>query len=365
VALDILSDSPQLGAYVERYGDHIPVWVPFAHWTKLIDSSQGRIPSLKDVMMQWLHSWNEDELWSLFQLAFDDGRLLLLIDGIDEWVTQPAAELALDLLKSFVQQLDVPCIATSRPHGFSQVGGQVLGWQIGELAGLSREQQVKLATIWFTDRLELGNADRSADATAQPYVDELLSELDRSPDLADLAKIPLLFLLLIVLKLVNVSLPHSRFQAYERLINHLINIHPRGRRKAALLLSEGDVSLSDDDVQVVLARLAFEIHSRYGNGQIATNDAMEVVSSFLKKMIVKVSALDIAKLGRQLKEFYRVARVMSAFSFGGLRSIWHFFIDHSKSICAVTTFQVKMKPSAINSCKPIAPMQSGTRSFSH
>jgi len=219
--------------------------------------------SLSDVLRAWFKSWNEEHLWPLIQQALEDKRLLLLVDGLDEWTNEEAARLALDTLQVFIAQRHVPAVVTSRPHGFDRLGMQVAAWQIGELSDFSPIQQQQLARVWFLRKNtatspgspELPDLERRAETETA----EFLTELSRSPDLQELAEVPLLLCLLIAHRFLNARLPQGRFRAYDSLIEHLISTHPHRRRKAAFL-AEPPPDLSEGDVKRILAHLAYHIH---------------------------------------------------------------------------------------------------------
>ncbi len=171
VALDLLGGSPRLGPVVRSWGSHLPVWVSFPQWTRMVEA-EGQLPcSLKRLLQLWLRSWDEERLWPLVDRAVDDDRLLLLVDGLDEWSSEAAAQVALDRLRVFVEQRNIPCVAVSRPHGFQRLGVRPAGWKIARLAGLSLDQQRQLASNWFRFReatrtdphgLQDGEVDRRA-----------------------------------------------------------------------------------------------------------------------------------------------------------------------------------------------------------
>jgi len=241
--------------------------------------------SLSDVLRAWFKSWNEEHLWPLIQQALEDKRLLLLVDGLDEWTNEEAARLALDTLQVFIAQRHVPAVVTSRPHGFDRLGMQVAGWQIGELSDFSPIQQQQLARVWFLRKNtatspgspELPDLERRAETETA----EFLTELSRSPDLQELAEVPLLLCLLIAHRFLNARLPQGRFRAYDSLIEHLISTHPHRRRKAAFL-AEPPPDLSEGDVKRILAHLAYHIHEGYLEGLIDHQNATAVVEQYLR-----------------------------------------------------------------------------------
>ncbi|UZN01361.1 hypothetical protein OL548_33830 (plasmid) [Lysinibacillus sp. MHQ-1] len=111
----------------------------------------------------------------------------------------------MDRLNVFVQQRNIPVILTSRPHGFEQIGFGAEGWGVGELSSFSISKQKELLGIWFT--LWYKNSIDTQHVTTDEItrrvkhaIDSFMSELLKSSDLKELAKVPLLLSLLILLK---------------------------------------------------------------------------------------------------------------------------------------------------------------------
>lgn len=286
IAIDLLHESPRLTSLSQKWGLFLPVWVPFALWTRLISNQTTATCPLSEFVHNWLKNWDEERLWPLFERALEDERLLLLVDGLDEWTNESAAKIALDQLKVFIEQRDIPAIITSRPPGFDRLGMQETGWKLGELSDFSEDQQKQLSKIWFIYRkknliqnpaIEETEVIRQAEAESEVFLDEL----QRSPDLRELSKIPLLLCLLIYHKFYNASLPQSRFKAYDSLIEHLISTHPQRRRRSASLTTDS-FELNDDDIKKILELLAYQIQEKFGEGLINQNEAIIIVEEFLK-----------------------------------------------------------------------------------
>ena len=117
ITLDMLSADPKLLGWRKRLPDFLPVWVSFAFWTKRIATGcdQG---SLIDAIDAWFRLQAEPGITTLVRKAYEDKRLLLLVDGIDEWANETAANTAFSLLQSFTERHSIPVIMTSRPHGY-------------------------------------------------------------------------------------------------------------------------------------------------------------------------------------------------------------------------------------------------------
>jgi hypothetical protein len=271
--------------------------------------TEGQDPcSLKRLLWLWLRSWDEDRLWPLVDRAVDDDRLLLLVDGLDEWSSEAAARVALDRLRVFVEQRNVPSVTVGRPHGFQRLGVRPVGWKVARLAGLSREQQQQLALNWFRFR-EATRAhpqvtqDDETERQASTEADGLMGELGQAPGLSTLAQTPLLLSLLVYHRMHHVRLPQTRFRAYESLLDHLISVHPQRRRVAASDTS-GQGDLSGDEVRQALASLAFHMQEEGGEGLIEADDGVREVERFLRdgEQGLGLDQAGARRLARQLVE---------------------------------------------------------------
>ena len=286
VAKDLLKEKPSLPSVAREWGGLLPVWVPFAFWAKSISDPSSTVRSLSEVVHRWLVHFDEEQLWTLVEKALGDERLLLLVDGLDEYKEEEAARVALGQLQVFVRQRNVPAVVTSRPHGFDRLGMQTTGWRIAELAGFSPSQQEELARMWFSHRArsayESPTAEgRDVEELAEAQTNRFIAELRRSEDIAELAQVPLLLNLLIYLKFADARLPQGRFKAYEAIIDHLVAKHPYRRRAAALLTDGAPSELSDDDVVGCFAYLAYRVQERFGEGLIDRGEAAAALEEYL------------------------------------------------------------------------------------
>lgn len=287
IALDLLSESPKMPALAQEWGEFLPVWVPFPLWTKMISDPPTVASSLTQVLRRWLESYDAGHLWPVLERALKDERVLLLVDGLDEWADERAAEIALDRLLVFVGQRGLPVVLASRPHGFARLGMQQAGWRTGEIGDFSPEQQGRLTRTWFAHWLSAfeGNpAQNGAEIERRTDVQarEFFAQLQNSQDLKDLARTPLLLCLLVYLSLHSARLPHNRFGAYDTLIKHLVSEHPRRRRRAASLTDELSAELSDEEVRDALAYLAYRLQQEAGEGLVGQEQALRAVEEHLK-----------------------------------------------------------------------------------
>lgn len=287
LAMDLLSEEPKLCELVHKFGLYLPVWIPFGLWTTMIHKEIIQANSLQDVLRSWLERWDEGRLWPLVEQALEDERLLLLVDGLDEWTNLNAGQIALNKLQVFIRQRNVPAIVTSRPLGFNRLGMKSSGWQRADLADFSNSQQEKLTRIWFeywikkiSGTTDTGKKKLTGEITRM--CTEFWVELTCTTNLTELAKIPLLLTLLIYLWLQKSKLPRNRFKAYSELIDHLIAEHPRRRRVDTEQTESALCDFSPDDIRTILAYLAYVILIDNSEGVVETGKAKNIVKEHLQ-----------------------------------------------------------------------------------
>lgn len=284
LAMEILAEAPRCRAIQARWAGYLPIWLPFSFWTESIASTQQqRGPGA--TLARYLRELEAPErLQILVERALRDGRLLLLIDGLDEWTDETAGRTAVGLLRAFVDQHPVAAIVTSRPLGFQRLAAFDDRWQRVELAPLSQPQQQQLAYRWFA-HLEQGTSaapEPQAESAAKSQSCALVADLNRHPALSALAGIPLLLWGLIALRASHAQLPRNRFAAYELLTELLLHQHPNKRREAALARTRR-AGLSPGTQDDALARLA---HSALEDGEEAALDesrAKDTLVAFLRE----------------------------------------------------------------------------------
>ncbi|WP_426413463.1 NACHT domain-containing protein [Bradyrhizobium ganzhouense] len=286
IALDMLSETPKFVALRSQHPDFLPVWVSFAFWTKLIAADKDRC-SLIDAIESWFRRQDEPDLLALVRKAYDDKRLFLLVDGIDEWDNETAANTAFTLLQSLTERHSIRAIMTGRPHGFRLITGLDGSWRTSEIASFSVDQQVALAKAWFAHLNPGGESVEEVISKANRQATAFVEELQRNGPMAQLAATPLLLTGLIALKQAHLQLPRNRFLAYDELTKLLLDLHPTARDKAALAGSPRH-TLDLPTREMTLAALAYAIHSGQEGASpdsIDIDQAINVVSQCLIQRI--------------------------------------------------------------------------------
>jgi hypothetical protein len=308
IALEILSDNPQQDRIARAWAERLPVWLPFAFWTKQI--ADFGACNVTEAVRRWLDFWNEADLWGLVERAMQDERLLLLVDGLDESANDEAGRTALQLLLAFVQTHKVSAVTTSRPLFASVVHGA--DWQQGELAGLSDAQKMALCTKWFDIRNQIEMQFGSAAATPELLAQEtqsFLKELEESDDLEQLSRVPLLLSLLLYLRFQNAVLPRDRFEAYHKLVDYLLKQHP-ATKTTVFKASAGGAPLRDREIHAILAKIGLEVQILSSDGIISADQLAQIV----ERLLNDPNGLDLKLPPSELRQFSDqfVRRVLDA-----------------------------------------------------
>jgi energy-coupling factor transporter ATP-binding protein EcfA2 len=303
IALDLLHDQGQFPELAARWGRHLPVYIPFAKWSALA-AREGGVVGVKEIVRRSLEQFLTAPLAALVDQAIDDGRMLLLVDGLDEWSNEQAARTTLSALVTTVEAHDIPVIVSSRPRGLERIGALPAAWRRGLVAPLSVAQQTGIASRWFS-RFSSERTEASEVSNASLLTDRFMAELARDANLSTLASTPLLLIGLVTLALRGQILPRTRGDVYNQLVQILLEVHPSNRATAA-----GDTeprfrhATDPEQRRAAVARLAFVIREQAGGGGLPLPVARDTLQEFLASP--STSALDEAAAARAAAEILSV-----------------------------------------------------------
>lgn len=214
VALDLLHGQAHFPELAARWGQHIPVYVPFARWASQVARDGNQI-GIKEIVRRSLEQLLTSSIADLLDRAIDDQRVLLLIDGLDEWSSEQAARATLSALVTTVEAHEVPVIVSGRPRGLSRIGALPANWKRGTVAPLSTAQQAAIAGRWF-GRYAVAAPDGTGLSDASLRTGRFMAELARDANLGALATVPLLLIGLVTLALRGQILPRTRGDIYDQ-----------------------------------------------------------------------------------------------------------------------------------------------------
>ena len=265
LVLDLLSKEPSWREVAARWGERLPVWLPFHFFTQRVAGQTGAGASVGEALKAWLEQHDSGHVWPLLEAALNDERLLLVVDGLDEWISDEAGRYGLTALQTFADARAVPLVVSTRPYGLDRL---TLGadWTHARIAPLTPAQQRLLASHYFHASLDTEDSP-SPVGVIERSVDGFLSQVRGTSDLRAISGIPLFLVLLVGLHLSsNARLPAGRFEVYDRAVQLLVADH-RAQRRAAAAVTAQRQGLTDDQLRRVLARIAFESQLR---GDLAT-----------------------------------------------------------------------------------------------
>lgn len=292
-ATDLLSSQPQSVALQREHGADLPVWLPFGFLCRHLEASTAN--SLVSAAEAWLKSQSAGHLWPLVQRALQDDRLLLLVDGIDEWNDVGAAEHALGILEAFLGRTRASAILSTRPYAVERLNWS-RQWELAEITPLTDQQRRAIAAgiLGLVTEPE-ADARPAWTAGVEPFLDQLAAV----PELAELSRSPL-FLALLATTWQGEPLPQQRFKIYTRLVELLVEKHPQMRIRASR--AQG-APLSADDATVLFAAVAYRLRVKDPAGAVAKTE--------MRKLIVE-SMTDDEVLGYAETEARKIADAVLA-----------------------------------------------------
>lgn len=279
VALDLLHSQSHFPELVARWGQHIPVYIPFARWSAQV-ARDGHPIGIKEIARRSIEPLLTSSLVDLLDRAIDEQRVLLLIDGLDEWSNEQAARVALSSLVTIVEGHGIPVIVSGRPQGLSRIGALPANWKRGTIAPLSAAQQSAIASRWF-ERYAVSTTGRLGFSDASLRTGRFTADLARDVNLGALATVPLLLIGLVILVLRGQILPRTRSDIYDQLVRVLLEDHP-DRRATASGNTEPRFRHATDSHQrrAAIASLAFAVREQAGGAGIPLSAARDILRSY-------------------------------------------------------------------------------------
>lgn len=278
IALDLLNTNtcfPELG---ERWGSHVPIFISFARWAAETARAGAQV-GIKEIVRLSLRPVLTLGIDDFIERAIDERRVLLLVDGLDEWNAEQAARTTLNTLITTVEAHDISVVVTGRPRGLERIGTLPAAWKRGSVAPLSNPQQAAIAATWFERHAPVSAGGSAVNGALRNK--QFMAELARDTGLAVLAGTPLLLIGLVTLALRGQILPRTKIEVYDQLVRILLEVHPVSRANAA-----GDIQPRlrhvEDPLQrrAAIARLAFEIRQSPGGAGVAEPQARALLREY-------------------------------------------------------------------------------------
>ncbi|MEU6313085.1 NACHT domain-containing protein [Streptomyces sp. NPDC047014] len=294
MATDLLSSQPQSIALQREHATDLPIWLPFGFLCRHLEASMDN--SLVSAAEAWLKSQSATHLWPLVQRALLDDRLLLLVDGIDEWSDVGAAERALGILEAFLGRTkQASAILSTRPFAVDRLNWR-RPWAQAEITPLTNRQR---QTITAGLLRPLTGPEAASSFPGHVGVEPFLDQLDASPELTELSRSPL-FLTLLATTWRGEPLPRQRPKIYARLVELLVQKHPQMRQRAS---HARGALLAATEVTPLFAAVAYRLRVKDPAGTVTKPE--------MRTLIVE-SMTDDEVLGYQHGDARRIADAVLA-----------------------------------------------------
>ena len=271
LVLDLLREEPQWKTVAEHWGEFLPVWLPFHFLAQRVAGQTGKSASVGPALKAWLEQNESAEIWPLVERALQDRRLLLVVDGLDEWTSDDAGHYAAKAVERLASIRGIPVVASTRPYGLTRLTLDA-GWVYSRIATLTYDQQRSLAAHYFRASTDMDSPLASAEIIDRT-VDEFLSQVHLVPELSAFSGTPLFLILLVMLRLYSSSsLPAQRFDVYERAVQLLVEDLPPRRRTAADVTTTHQ-GLPQHELEAVLRKVSY-VNQLRGNVSVLEEDAL-------------------------------------------------------------------------------------------
>ena len=176
----------------------MPVWLPFHFLAQRVVGHTGAAASVGLALKAWLEQNESTQIWPLVEKALEDRRLLLVVDGLDEWTADDAGHYAARAVERFAAIRGTPVVASTRPYGLAKLTLDA-GWVYSRIAPLTYEQQRSVATHYFRAATNADVPTISAEIVGTS-VNEFLAQVHLVPELRGFSGTPLFLILLVMLR---------------------------------------------------------------------------------------------------------------------------------------------------------------------
>ncbi|GAB3491156.1 NACHT domain-containing protein [Amycolatopsis cihanbeyliensis] len=220
-----------------------------------------------------------------FEQRLQDGRCVVLLDGLDEIGLPADRRQVADWIEHQTTQYPQNAyVVTSRPRGYREA--PITGAQVLQVRSFSYAQVAEFVHGWYlaVEKHAAGVVDEGARLRAQSAADDLLERLNGAPELYDLTVNPLLLTMIANVHRDRGALPGSRAGLYSEICQVML-----WRRQEAKKL---DSTLSGPKKEVLLRGLAFRMMRRHVR-DLPREDVYEEFESTLLRMPEQVTAADL------------------------------------------------------------------------
>jgi HEAT repeat protein len=248
------SDPTQIG--LDRGIDWLPIVVRIRDW--ILQPNMGLLEYLRFYAKCSLST--KDLPQGFFENWLEQGRALILLDGLDEVVDEVQRRKIAEQIETFLHQYqDNPTVITSRPAGYRWDSFNLDEFPHYTLESFDDAQITTFIDHWYDSRIK----DDKAQASRRKA--DLQSAFARNERIKLLAKNPLLLTIITLIHRYQAILPTHRYKLYEKAVETLLTSWDGG--KEIKLYEKVLHFLKPDDLLYILKKLAYWIHTQGSTGE--------------------------------------------------------------------------------------------------
>ena len=228
----------------------LPILIPLAAFADV----RGANPqlSLRDFLEQRMTKRGGEALRQAVAAVLDAGDAIVLFDGIDE-IPDPAARIA--VVRGVEQFLgdhsQTRGIVTSRPYGYIRLAGTIEHLTLGNFS----DEQVSEFVVRWQRAFECWRRPQASDLkAADAEAKAMIEEIKKHEKVAELARNPLMLVIVALIRYEGGKLPEKRVQLYERAVRTLMETWNRWRSEPGI--NVGGVELPYEKLVQVWGRIA-------------------------------------------------------------------------------------------------------------
>jgi HEAT repeat protein/energy-coupling factor transporter ATP-binding protein EcfA2 len=202
--------------------------------------------------------WAVNDLPSgFFEYWLNEGRALILLDGLDEVVDETKRYRVVEKIETFLGTgTQNWSIITSRPAGYKRDFFRTEEFPHYQILPFDDSKIEQFINHWYDSRFKV-------QAEAQRRKDSLRRALAENDRIKLLARNPLLLTIIALIHRYQAVLPRERYKLYDKAVNTLLTTWDANKE-----LSDHQVLqyLGLDDLRRLMERLAYWIHTQGGTG---------------------------------------------------------------------------------------------------
>ncbi len=306
----------KLPDWPEAEADRLPILVvlrDFARWLPDPLPDEANVTHLWDFIVQMLHKQKLDGVAPLLETALNEGRSLLLLDGLDEVTHVEQRRFVRDAVEAFIGRyhqnfLLVTCriLSYQEPDEEKEEPDLRLSprYRSFTLADFNQEQRDDFVQAWYGELKRKGHLP-GLDAT---LLSRDLQRAIRRSDLQRVAGNPLLLTVMAMVHVEKGELPDSRALLYDETIELLLSRWESTKDDASvpqlrqMLLA---ANRTDADLKTRLAEVAFTVHTQAGSAAAGDEHKVaDIGETYLCEQLSRLNKKDLG-WGQRLLEILK------------------------------------------------------------